>query len=132
MVNPSQPIPKDSHHKSQDIIISLTSYHVWPFKTCWEQKVTHTHSLIKYAQYSATSSILATLYKTNIWQISLTCLHGQLCGHQFLILDLKAFKVFTSFNSFGTISQILGPENGRLSVPLYTFLTGGIEKWNVA
>ena len=131
MVNPSQPIPKDSHHKSQDIITSLTSYYVWPFKTCWEQKVTHTHSLIKYAQYSATSNILATLYKTNIWQISLTCLHGQLCGHQFLILDLKAFKVFTSFNSVGIITQILGPKNDRLSVPLYALLIGGIEKCEV-
>ena len=131
MINPSQPIPKDSHHKSQDIITSLTSYYVWPFKTCWEQKVTHTHTLIKYAQYSATLSILATLYKTNIWQISLTFLHGQLCGHQFLILDLKAFKVFTSFNSVGIIPQILGPRNDRLSVPLYALLTGGIEKCEV-
>ena len=57
MINPSQPIPKDSHHKSQDIITSLTSYYVWPFKACWQQKVTHTHTLIKYAQSSATSSI---------------------------------------------------------------------------
>ena len=42
-------------------------------------------------------------------------LHGQFCGHQFLIPDLKAFKVFTSFNSVSTISQILGPKNDRLS-----------------
>ena len=43
-------------------------------------------------------------------------LHGQFCGYQFLIPDLKALKVFTSFNSVGTISQILGPKSGRLSV----------------
>ena len=58
-------------------------------------------------------------------------LHGQFCGHQFLIPDLKALKVFTSFNSAGTISQTLGPKNDRLSVPLYTLLTGGIEKCKV-
>ena len=58
-------------------------------------------------------------------------LHGQFCGHQFLIPDLKALKVFTSFNSVGTISQTLGPKNDRLSVPLYTLLTGGIEKCKV-
>ena len=55
-------------------------------------------------------------------------LHGQFCGHQFLIPDLKALKVFTSFNSVGTISQTLGPKNDRLSVPIYTLLTGGIGK----
>ena len=58
-------------------------------------------------------------------------LHGQFCGHQFLIPYLKAFKDFTFFNSVGTISQILGPKNDRLSVPLYTLLTGGIEKSEV-
>ena len=58
-------------------------------------------------------------------------LHGQFCGHQFLIPYLKAFKDFTFFNSVGTISQILGPKNDRLSVPLYTLLTGGIEKCEV-
>ena len=58
-------------------------------------------------------------------------LHGQFCGHHFLIPDLKALKVFTSFNSVGTISQILGPNNDKLSVPLYTLLTGGTEKCEV-
>ena len=58
-------------------------------------------------------------------------LQGQFCGHQFLIPDLKAFKVFTSFNSVSTISQFLGPKNDRLSVPLYTLLIGGIEKCEV-
>ena len=58
-------------------------------------------------------------------------LHGQFWGHQFLILDLKAFKNFTFFNSVGKISQILGFQNDRLSVPLYTLLTGGIEKCKV-
>ena len=58
-------------------------------------------------------------------------LYGQFCGHQFLIPDLKALKVFTSFNSVGTISQILGPKNDTFSVPLYTLLTGGIEKCEV-
>ena len=57
MINLSQPIRKDSHHKSQDIITSLTNYYVLPFKACWLQKVTHTHTLIKYAKFSATSSI---------------------------------------------------------------------------
>ena len=61
----------------------------------------------------------------------LHCLHGQLCGHHFLIPDLKAINVFTSFNSIGTISQILGPKKDRLSVPLYTLLTGGTEKCEV-
>ena len=58
-------------------------------------------------------------------------LHGQFCGHQFLIPDLKAFEDFTFCNSVGTISQILGPKNDRLSVPSYTILTGGIEKYKV-
>ena len=58
-------------------------------------------------------------------------LHGQFCGHQFLIPDLKAFKVFTSFNSVSTISQFLGHKNDTLAFPLYTFLTGGIEKCEV-
>ena len=58
-------------------------------------------------------------------------LHEQFYGHRFLIPDLKALNVFTSFNSVGTISQILGPENDRLSVPLYTLLTGGTEKCEV-
>ena len=58
-------------------------------------------------------------------------LHEQFCGHRFLIPDLKALKVFTSFNSVGTISQILGPENDRLSIPLYALLTGGTEKCEV-
>ena len=58
-------------------------------------------------------------------------LHGQFSGHQFLIPDLKALKVFTSFNSIGTISQILGPKNDSLSVSLHTLLTGGIEKREV-
>ena len=49
--------------------------------------------------------------------------HGQFCGHHFLIPDLKALKVFTSFNSVGTISQILGPMNDRR--------TGGTEKCKV-
>ena len=51
--------------------------------------------------------------------------------HQFLILDLKALKLFPSFNSVDTICQILGPENDRLSVTLYTLATGGIEKCGV-
>ena len=58
-------------------------------------------------------------------------LHGQFCGHQFLIPDLKPLKDFTFFNSVGTILQIIGPKNDRLSVPLYTLVTGGIEKCEV-
>ena len=58
-------------------------------------------------------------------------LHGQFCGHRFLIPYLKAFKDFTFFNSVGTISQILGPKNDGLSALLYTTLTGGIEKCKV-
>ena len=115
MINPSQPIPKDSHHKSQDSITSLTSCYVWPFEACWQQKVTHTHTLIKYAQSSATSSMWASYTKPIFDRYRLHSLHGQFCGHQFLIPDLKAFKVFTSFNSVSTISQILGPKNDRLS-----------------
>ena len=69
--------------------------------------------------------------KEKFGRYRLHSLHGQFCGHQFLIPDLKAFKVFTSFNSVSTISQILGPKNDRLSVPLYTLLTGGIEKCKV-
>ena len=61
----------------------------------------------------------------------LQSLHGQFCGHHLLIPDLKALKVFTFFNSVGTISQILGPKNDRLSVPLYALLTGGTEKCEV-
>ena len=55
-------------------------------------------------------------------------LRGQFRGHRFLIPDLKALKVFTFFFSVGTISQIVGPKNGRLLVPRYALLTGGIEK----
>ena len=58
-------------------------------------------------------------------------LHRQFCGHQFLIPDLKAFNVFTSFNFVGTISKILGPKTDTISVPLYTLLTGGIETCEV-
>ena len=58
----------------------------------------------------------------------LQSLHGQFCGHQFIIPDLKALKDLTFFNSVGTISQILGTKNDRLSVSLYALLTGGIEK----
>ena len=58
-------------------------------------------------------------------------LHGQRIGGQFLIPDLKAFKVFVSFNSVGTIFQTLGPKNDRLLDPLYTLLKGGIGKCEV-
>ena len=60
-------------------------------------------------------------------------LHEQFCGHHFLIPGLKTLKVFTSFNSVSTKSQILGPKNDRFSVPLYTLLTGGTkmyEEWH--
>ena len=74
MINPLQPIPKDSRHKSQDIITSLTSYYVWRFKTSWQQKATHIHTLIMYAQSSATSSIWANFiqnkYLTDIAYIA--------------------------------------------------------------
>ena len=69
--------------------------------------------------------------KTIFGRYRLHSLHGQFCGHYFLIPDLKTLKVFTSFNSAGTISQILGPKNDRLSVPLYTPLMGGTEKCEV-
>ena len=58
-------------------------------------------------------------------------LRGQFRGHRFLIPDLKALKVFTFFFSVGTISQIVGPKHDRLSVPLFTLLTGAIEKSEV-
>ena len=48
-------------------------------------------------------------------------LHGQFCGHHFLIPHLKALKV-------GTVSQPLGPKNNRLSVQFCTLLTGSTEK----
>ena len=69
--------------------------------------------------------------KSIVGRYRLHSLHGQFCGHQFLIPDLKVFKIITYFNSVSTISQILGPKNDRLSVPLYTLLTGGIEKCEV-
>ena len=69
--------------------------------------------------------------KAILGRYRLHSLHEQFCGHRFLIPDLKALKVFTSFNSVGTISQILGPGNDRLSVSLYTILTGGTEKCEV-
>ena len=50
-------------------------------------------------------------------------IHGQFYGRHFLIPDLKALKVFTSFNSVATISQILRPKNDRLSVHLYFIYT---------
>ena len=58
-------------------------------------------------------------------------LHGQFCGHHFLIPDLEALNDFPSFNSVGTISQIFGPKNDRLAVRLYTLLTSGTEKCEV-
>ena len=61
----------------------------------------------------------------------LPSLHGQSCGHHFLIADLKALHFFTSFNSVGTMFQILGPKDDRVSVLLYEFLTGGTEKCGV-
>ena len=61
----------------------------------------------------------------------LPSLYRQFCGYYFLISDLKALKVFTSFNSVGTISQILGPKNDRLSYSLYTLLPDGTESCDV-
>ena len=55
-------------------------------------------------------------------------MNGQFCSQHFLIVDLKAVKFFTSFNYAGTLSQITGPKNDRLSIPLYTVLTGGTGK----
>ena len=132
IINLSQPVPKDSHQKSQDTITSLTSYHVWPFKARWQQKATHTHTLIKHAQSSAITRHMSQRYIKSIFgRYRLHSLHGQFRGHQFLIPDLKALKVFTFFTSAGTISQIIVPKHDRLSVPLFTLLTGGIEKSEV-
>ena len=128
-MNPSQPIPKDSHHKSQNTITSLTSYYVWSFKACYQQEVTQTHTLIKHAQFSTTTRHMGHRYIKPIFgRYGLCNLHGKFCGHQLLIPDLKALKNVTSFNSVGTIFQTLGPKNDRLSVPLYTLLTDRIEK----
>ena len=85
------------------------------FKARWQQKVTYTHTLIKHAQSSATNRHMGQRYiKPISGRYRLHSLHGQFCGKQFLIPDLKTLKVFISFNSVGTISQIVGPKNDRL------------------
>ena len=58
-------------------------------------------------------------------------LHEEFGGHHFLNPDLKVLKVFTAFNSVGTISQVIRPKNIKLSAPLYALLTGGTEKCEV-
>ena len=55
-------------------------------------------------------------------------LHGQFFGFHSLIPFLKAATLINSFNSKGTISQILGPNYEILSVPWKTDLTFGITK----
>ena len=55
-------------------------------------------------------------------------LHGQFFGIQSLIPFLKATTLVNSFNSKGTISQILGPKYEMLSLPWKTDLTFGIAK----
>ena len=119
------------------IINYMTLLHLWliirfDLLNRWQQKVTHTHALIKQAQSSATFRCMGQRYIKPIFgRYRLHSLHRQFCGHRFLIPDLKVLKVFTSFNSVGTTSQILRPKNDRLSVPLHTLLTGGIEKCKV-
>ena len=122
IIDPLQPIPKGSHHKFQDTITSLTSYYVWPFKARFQKKVTHTHTLIKY---------ILTIFcyhqryiKPIFGKYRFHNLHGQFCGHQSFIPDLKPLKV-------GTIPQILESKNDRLPVPLYTLLIRRIENCEV-
>ena len=58
---------------------------------------------------------------------------GQFSGFHFLISLLKSFAVSNSFNSLGTISQILGPGKEMLSVPLKTLGTFRLanSKWEL-
>ena len=58
----------------------------------------------------------------------LDSLHGQLFGFHSLIPFLKATALVISFNSKGTISQILGPKHKLLSFPSKTDSTFGIAK----
>ena len=55
-------------------------------------------------------------------------LHGQIFGFHSLIPSLKATALVNSFNSKGTISQILGPKYEILSLPWKTKLTFYIGK----
>ena len=92
--------------------------------------------MTKHAKSSAiTRHKMDQCYKKRIFgRYHLHSLHGKICGLQFLIPDLQALKVFSSFNSvelfhlffqtFNTISEMLRSKNDRLSVPIYTLLTG--------
>ena len=49
----------------------ISSYYIWPFKARWQQQVTHTHTWKSCAIFCYHQAYGPTLYKTNIWQISL-------------------------------------------------------------
>ena len=55
-------------------------------------------------------------------------LHGQFFGFHSLISFLKASTLVNSFNSKGTISQILGTKYEILSLPWKTDVTFAIAK----
>ena len=109
--------------KSQDSITSLVITFD-PLKPVGN-KSSHILTLGNHAQSSATTRHMAQRYIKPIFgRYRLHSLHGQFFVDQFLVPDLKALKLFTSFNSAGTISQILGPKNDRLhaSVLTYTYI----------
>ena len=88
--------------KSQDTITSLviTFDSLKPVRN----KRSHILTLGSHAQSSAITRHMGQHYIKPIFgRYRLHSLHGQFCGDQFLIPDLKAVKLFTSFNSAGTI-----------------------------
>ena len=54
-------------------------------------------------------------------------LQGQFTGLHFFKATLKLFKLGKFMEVFGDTSQIFDPKNNKLSVPLQTDLTRGLE-----
>ena len=58
---------------------------------------------------------------------TLQILQGQFTGLHFFKATLKLFKLGKSLEVSGHISQSFGPKNDKISVPLWTDLTSGLE-----
>ena len=69
-----------------------------------------------------------TVMNPKVDKYFLNSLHGQFFGFHSLISFLKTTTLVKSFNSKGTISQILGRKYELISLPWKTDLTFGIAK----
>ena len=72
------------------------------------------------------NEVLKRLMNPKLDMYFLRSLHGQFFGFHSLIPFLKATRLVNSFNSKGTIFQILGSKNETLSLSWKADLTFGI------